>query len=737
MRATALNQGKSRTSLPNGSGRDPVPLVEAAHRASLRALLALCSHYMRPADLKLVRSAYKVANAAHSGVRRRSGEAFIEHPLAVARVLAEFAIDAQGIAAALLHDTVEDTSLTLEDVREQFGDVIANIVDGVTKFSAVELTDARHELDEAIPPPDVPPDDRAQRDRKAREQVETVRKLFLAMGQEPRVVLLKLADRLHNLRTLEVMSRAQREAKSRETLEIFAPLAGRVGLYNIKTELEDLAFSYLHPDEFAHTQRRLREETARHAEWSRRMCERMEHELAERGINAVVIARVKRPYRAWVESQDSGMDVSLLHDLFAFRVLTLSVEMCYQALGVIHHLWHPHDDRIRDYIATPKVNGYRSLHTAVFALDGRLAQIHIRTHAMHRSAQHGVAAIWLERAALGATVDPQTPLKAEDVPTWVTQLATWHNELGLSAADFVATLRGDLLEEQIFVFTPKGDIRELPAGSTVLDLAYAIHTKVGDHAAAAWVQTNTSQGVLVAREVPIEHVLHTGDVVRVVTDADAQPAPEWLQSVRTRYAREKIARSLRVLRRAEAEAGSDRRFSEAPVEPDTVAPPPLMHPSGAPAVIELGRCCDPCPGDTIVGVVRLRRAVTIHRMCCRALKRTLARRRARGRPFSQPLHVSWPEIHPAMYRARLLFVGQDHEGLMHELSVCAARQGLNVSASRADANQARYKAAVSLTLDLPADVRLDGVMRRFQTVPGIVSVTRDTSPGCEKTSDQP
>jgi len=179
-------------------------------------------------------------------------------------------------------------------------------------------------------------------------------------------------------------------------------------------------------------------------------------------------------------------------------VLTLSVEMCYQALGVIHHLWHPHDDRIRDYIATPKVNGYRSLHTAVFALDGRLAQIHIRTHAMHRSAKHGVAAFWLERAALGATVDPQTPLKAEDVPTWVTQLATWHNELGLSAADFVATLRGDLLEEQIFVFTPKGDIRELPAGSTVLDLAYAIHTKVGDHAVAAWVQTNTSQGVLIA-----------------------------------------------------------------------------------------------------------------------------------------------------------------------------------------------------------------------------------------------
>lgn len=731
MRATALTHSNSNapTSGPSGPRKDAVVMADSAGRASSRALLDLCGKYMRPSDLKLVRAAYKVAAAAHTGVRRKSGEAFIEHPLAVARILAELALDAHGIAAALLHDTVEDTSLTLDDIQEQFGPVIANIVDGVTKFSAMELSEHQLVADEGHNAAQEPIDARALRERKARQQLETVRKLFLAMGKEPRVVLLKLADRLHNLRTLESMSASQREAKARETLEIFAPLAGRVGLYNIKSELEDLAFSYADPKAFAHTQRRLHEEAAKHEDWARRMCQRMEHELAARGIQATAIWRIKHPYRAWVEAQESGQDVGLLHDLIAFRVLTMTKEACYQALGVLHHLWHPHDDRIRDYIATPKVNGYRSLHTAVFALDGRLAQIHIRTHAMHRSAQHGVATYWLERAAAGVSVDQHAPIKAEEMPSWVSQLATWHNELGLSAADFVATLRGDLLEEQVFVFTPKGDIRELPSGSTVLDLAYAIHTKVGDHAIGAWVQTNTEQGVLVAREVPVEHILQTGDVVHVVTDANAQPSPDWLEVVRTRYAREKIARTLRVLQRAEREAEADPRFTESPLEADPVAPPPLRHPSGKPARVELAGCCDPCPGDAIVGLAGRDRQVVVHRACCQTLQRALARRVQRG-DADGAVRVTWPEIQPITYRARLLFVGQDHEGLMHELSVCAARLGLNVAASRADANQARHKAAVSLTLDVPPETRLESVIRRFLTVPGIVTVTRDQTKGC-------
>jgi (p)ppGpp synthase/HD superfamily hydrolase len=419
------------------------------------------------------------------------------------------------------------------------------------------------------------------------------------------------------------------------------------------------------------------------------------------------------------------MDVALLHDLIAFRVLTPTKDECYAALGVIHRLWHPHDDRIRDYIATPKVNGYRSLHTAVFALDGRLAQIHIRTHEMHRAAQHGVATFWIERAAHGRAVDARQPIKSEDMPDWVSQLATWHHELGLSAADFVATLRGDLLEEQIFVFTPKGDIRELPAGSTVLDLAYAIHTKIGDHASSAWVQTNSPQGVLVTREVPVDYVLRSGDVVRIMADPAAHPTDEWRDVARTRYAREKIARTLRILRRA-GELG-DTDDEPATLDGELV---PLRHPSGKLAHVELARCCYPCPGDAIVGIAQRGRTVTIHRACCRILRAAIEHRRAHGRKHAEPLHVSWPEIQPIIYRAHLSFVGQDHEGLMHELSNCAARLNLNVSASRADSNQSRYKAAVTLTLDIPPSIRLDTVLRRFQAVPGIVSATRDTAKGC-------
>ncbi|MGH2515918.1 MAG: RelA/SpoT family protein, partial [Ktedonobacterales bacterium] len=576
--------------------------------ASLRALLDLCSTYMPAADLTLIRAAYRVAETAHRGVKRQSGEPYIEHPLAVARILAELAMDAQGIAAALLHDTVEDTTLTLEDVEARFGAVIASIVDGVTKFSAVKP--AAESVDSASPQDsETPPAAPAQvtnplstgkgagsEDRsKQRAQLETVRKLFLAMSQDPRVVLLKLADRLHNMRTLGSMKPIQQHTKARETLDIFAPLAGRIGLHLFKTELEDLSFAYLLPEAFAHTAQRLAEETERHADWAARMCDRMERELAARGIPALVNWRVKRPYRAYSDAQASGMAVTQLHDLVAFRVLTGSNDDCYQALGIIHHLWHPHDNRIRDYIANPKVNGYQSLHTAVFALDGQLAQIHIRTHAMHRATQHGVTTYWLERAAAGKPVDGTVPVRVDEMLGWVTQLATWHRELGLSAADFVATLRGDVFEEQVFVFTPKGDIRELPEGSTVLDLAYQIHTRIGDHATGALIQTNSSDGLLVARDVPVSYVLQTGDVVRITTQPDARPDAAWRDIARTRYAREKITHTLRALSRAGEmndsahRAEPDADFSELPIE----SRQSLAHPSGKPAFVDLARCCYP------------------------------------------------------------------------------------------------------------------------------------------------
>jgi GTP pyrophosphokinase len=707
---------------------------------SLTALLDLCSQYMSDDDLALIYEAYRVAAVAHSGVKRRSGEPFIEHTIAVAGILAELAMDVQGIAAALLHDTVEDTTITLDGLREQFGPVIAAIVDGVTKFDAVEAPKGdkgdkdkgdKSEVAAVVPAPgsgsgsgsgsDGVADPQGARARKLREQAETVRKLFLAMVADPRIVLLKLADRLHNMRTMATQTPIKREQKSRETLELYAPLAGRIGVHVFQSELEDLAFSFLMPGEYERTVKRLYEEETKRMRWAERMRERMVHELLASGIPAAVNWRVKRPYRAYLETQETGMDVAQLHDVFAFRILVDTSEQCYAALGIIHQLWHPYLERIRDYIAGPKINGYRSLHTAVFALDGRLAQMHIRTHSMHVATQHGIATTWLDRAKMGDREPVTSALWLAHLPDWVSQLGRWQDELRLNAADFLEALRGEVLDDQIFIFTPKGDMRELPPGSTVLDLAYQIHTDIGSHASGAIIQRNSPQGVLISREVGLDYTLKTGDIARILTNAEATPRPEWLTIVATRTARERINRSLRSQQRASSGAP--------PGEPPRSHP--LRHPSGRLAQVQLARCCFPCPGDAILGVADRGNGVTIHRTCCRTLRMTLDRRLARGTANAGTVSVRWDQLPAMPYRMAFAIYGQDHQGLMHQVSECVAQLGLNVYRSVAIAHQDRYKAAILLTLDMLPATRREQVMRRLRAVQGVTQVERDQRNGCE------
>ena len=717
---------------------------------SWHGLLDLCGRYMSPDDLDVLYAAYQVADAAHAGVVRVSGEPFIEHPIAVATMLAELAIDVFGIAAALLHDTVEDTTLTLLEVQEQFGPVVARIVDGVTKFSAEAVELAASDADSA----DTKLDDagtsrslgggvttvRQTRERKARQQSETVRKLLLAMSEEPRVALVKIADRLHNLRTMSKMLPSQREAKARETLDIYAPLAGRIGLYLIKTELEDRAFFFLDQEAYSRVEAELATEAALRADWALRLCERTKLELAAQGIEACMNWRLKHPYRSHREAEDNGMEISELHDLIAFRVLVNSRDDCYQALRVIHSLGHPYSDRIRDYIAKPKNNGYQSLHTAVFALDERMAQFHIRTHRMHRAAQHGLATYWLERAAGGERVDEQAPIRFDPGSDWVKQLTTWHAELDLSAKAFVATVRGDLLEEQVVVTTPKGEPMELPEGSTVLDFAYRIHTEIGDHATGAQIRTNSSEGMLVTRYVPVDYVLQRGDIVYVMTAPETHPDTDWLDIAQTRYAQERIARALRQLKRSASEAERTRHREAIDHTTADAEPAVLRHPLGKVARVELARCCYPCPGDSILGLVRTGNGITIHRTCCRTLRRILRGRSARTamqQLYPDTIPVAWHDIRHLPYRVHLLIGGEDHEGLMHELSTWAKRMGLNISGTRADANQSRYKAAVTLTLDIPPKIQDNLVMlthRLQRAIPSITSIQRDLHKGCEPDS---
>jgi GTP pyrophosphokinase len=696
--------------------RGPPAILTPA--VALRTLLDLCARYMPPTDRALVSRAYTLAAKAHAGVCRKSGEPFILHPLAVATTLAELALDAQGIAAALLHDTVEDTAVTPEEVEREFGPVVLRIVDGVTKFTETEEAPQASSLAAEDAPVSI--EERTR--RKKLERSATMRKLLLAMRDDPRVVLLKIADRLHNLRTLDSMNAVQRERTARETLELYGPLAGRIGLYAVKNELEDLAFSHLEPPTFERIRRRLEDELMKRHSWAERLCRRLELELARHGLAATVNWRVKHPYRAYREANEHGTDVALLSDLLAFRVLLTTPDDCYRALAVIHALWRPH--RYRDYIATPKTNGYQSFHTIVFALEGRLAQIHIRTHEMHRAAQHGIAAFWLERAARSEHIDGSSPERMRELVGWVAQITGLDEELGADPVALVAAVQGDLFQEQIFVHTPKGDVLDLAEGSTVLDLAYKIHTDIGDHTIGAYVQSSDGYGTLRGREVPLYHELQSGDIVQVLTAKDARPEVAWLDIARTRYAREKIARALRLLQRAAAARSAELLAIAAP---DDLTPRPLVHPSGGLARVVLARCCCPCPGDPISGLAGRGRLVTVHRRCCRVLRAALARRQA-----AAPLSVTWPQIGVKWYTAALLISGQDHRGLMHELSVVAMQLGLNVAGSKASANQARYKAAVALTLDIPTNVRLEYVVGRLRRVPGIVSVWRDTHRGCDE-----
>ncbi len=523
--------------------------------STLQDLLAETSQYLTPQDVERIERAYELAKIAHMGTLRRSGEAYIQHPLEVALLLADMRIDADGIAAALLHDVVEDTTFSLEDIREQFGDAVANIVDGVTKFDA---------LVPGVTPVPVPADagahtaqdneaERARAEEQRRQQAkelkrrqrsETVRKMLLAMVEDPRVVVLKLADRLHNMRTLAVMNPLQQQNKARETMEIYAPLARRLGMALVQAELEDLAFSYLEPDKYARLAREVEEERRKRQPYIDEVCRTLQEEMERAGIDAEIQAWQKHLASINRKLQQSGGDISQIHDLVSFRILVNSDYDCYLALGHIHALWRPKDGRIKDFIATPKLNGYQSLHTTVFCLDNRLAEIQIRTHDMQRTADFGIASYWyLKRRG-------ESRLSYREMIAWIEQLRDWQRELPQSADEFVEAVKGDIFQEQIFVFTPKGEVKDLPRGSTPLDMAYRIHTDIGDHCAGARIITNMADtGRLITRLVPLDYELQGGEIVDIVVNRTTHPTRDWLSFARTAAARTKIRRYLKTYER--------------------------------------------------------------------------------------------------------------------------------------------------------------------------------------------
>ena len=521
---------------------------------TLEHLLAETSQYLTPKDLEKIQRAYELAHRAHQGVMRKSGEPYILHPLEVALLLSDMRIDADGIVAALLHDVVEDTTYSLDELREQFGAEVANIVDGVTKFDTL-IPNTPHELHNVSDGSDtvehcnetgIQQRHSAALDKEAkrRQSSETVRKMFLAMAEDPRVVVLKLADRLHNMRTLSAMDLAQQQNKARETREIYAPLAQRLGMVLAQAELEDLAFSYLEPEKYMRLAHEVDEERRKRQPYVDEICRILQEEMDRAGIHAQVHAWQKHLASIYRKLQQSGGEVSQLHDMVSFRILVDSDHDCYLALGHIHALWRPKDGRIKDFIATPKLNGYQSLHTTVFCLENRLAEIQIRTPDMQRTADYGIASYWYLKSQSGSH------LSYHEMIAWIEQLRDWQRELPQNADEFVEAVKGDIFQEQIFVFTPKGEVKDLPRGSTPLDMAYRIHTDIGDHCAGARIITNMADsGRLVTRLVPLDYELQGGEIVDIVVNRTAHPTRDWLSFARTTAARTKIRRYLKTYER--------------------------------------------------------------------------------------------------------------------------------------------------------------------------------------------
>src|ERR1700694_3708670 len=462
-------------------------------------------------DLELIRKAYEFSQKHHAGQSRASGEPYLAHPLEVALVLAEMKMDPVAIAAGLLHDSVEDTSVTVVDIRKEFGEQVAHIVEGVTKISAIDFA------------------------TREEQQAENLRKMMLAMVDDIRVVLIKLADRLHNMRTLEHLPPERQNKIAQETLEIYAPIAHRLGMGKIRGELEDLGFLFLDPAGYEQVEKAVNARRKQGEAFLAKMQSIITDKLKEAGIQAKVDSRIKRLYSIHKKLQRQRISVDQVYDLFAMRIITRSLQDCYAVLGIIHNLWRPVPGRIKDFIAMPRPNFYQSLHTSVITEDGTPFEIQIRTEEMHKMCEEGIAAHWKYKDG---------PVSAEDEQrlAWLRQVVEWQRDVS-DPNEFLSTLKVDLYPEEVYTFTPKGKVLVLPRESTPIDFAYSIHTEVGHSCTGAKVN---------GRMVPLRHKLHSGDIVEVITQPGHKPSRDWLAIVKSTPARKKIKHWLNVHQRERA-----------------------------------------------------------------------------------------------------------------------------------------------------------------------------------------
>ena len=703
-----------------------------------RELLEAVVVHSPGADREAVARALDFAVVAHEGQVRATGEPYVTHPIAAALTLAELGLDTSAIAAALLHDVPEDTEYGLSDIEERFGPEVAQLVDGVTKLSRFST----HSHEE--------------------RQAENIRKMLLAMAQDIRVVLIKLADRLHNMRTLGGLPLEKQQRIARQTMEIYAPLAERLGIWQVKWELEDLSFKALDPERYRELAANLDTRRQHRETYVDRAIALLTPELEKAGITADLNGRPKHLYSIWKKMQRKAAAFGEIYDVYAIRLLVDEVRDCYAALGVVHSLWKPIPNQFDDYIAVPKLNGYQSLHTAVIALDGKPLEIQIRTHAMHAVSEVGIAAHW--RYKEGSRAEREYDAKL----AWLRQLMDWQREVS-DAQEFVEGIRLDIFQDQVFVFTPKGDIKDLPAGATPLDFAYRIHTDVGHRTIGSKVNN---------RLVPLDYRLRNGDIVEIVTTkAEHGPSRDWMAIVRTSHAREKIRqwfkkkdrdenivhgkdaleRELkRLARTTGAAVGHDRLLEAAKhhgqeslddfyaaigygaisaqsvvMRLGVVDDAQLALPATAPAqaraggvrvkgvgdlLVRFGKCCHPIPGDPIVGFITRGKGVTVHLNRCPTI--------VNEREVARLIDVEWEAAPAQTYPIAIRVEAYDRTGLLNDIAGAVAESKVNIVAANVSVTL-DHTAVVVATLQVASVSQLARVMGRIEQVKDVIAVQRD------------
>lgn len=708
----------------------------------INSLIAKAGEYL-PADrIALIQSAYQFAAQAHEGQRRKSGEPYVQHPLEVATTLADLQLDAATLAAALLHDVVEDCGIPLLDIETRFGSEVAKLVDSSTKLNTV-IRPTREET------------------TRRESQTENLRKMLVAMAEDLRVVFIKLADRLHNMRTLHALPVEKRRDIAQETLDIYAPLAHRLGIWAVKWQLEDLAFRYLESKQYHQIARLVSKQRAERESFITEASDVVSEGLSKAGIRAKVSGRPKHIYSTYQKMcryAKQGKDFGDIHDLFALRVLVDNVSDCYKALGVIHSFWHPIPEEFDDLIANPKDNGYQSLHTTVMCQGTTPLEVQIRTYEMHRINEYGVAAHWSYK-------EERVDKSFDNKIAWLRQLIEWQKEL--SSEEFLESVKTDILIDRVFVFTPKGEIKDLPKGATPLDFAFRIHTDLGYRCIGAKVN---------GRLVPFSHVLSNGDVVEIIAaKGEKGPSLDWLNPelgyIKTSHAQTKVRQWFNKQERTKnIEAGKqlfdkevkrvgvepvsfeeiarlfgyenpDEFFaslgcgnisptqvalklaasSEQPQEIAETLPPHRISPSSirvlgtGELLTYLANCCHPLPGDKIIGYITHGRGIAVHRKDCVNAINEVEKERL--------IEVSWGNVEQ-VYPANIQIDAWDRVGLLRDITVIVAAEGVNIMSANLKDN-GNNTTSISLTLEIKDLDQLASLTSKIYQVWGVTSVARE------------